>query len=288
VIRDTEGYDVNSHLYPWFTTKGSGTSRRDVLAQKDAVRVKSCWSGMAAYEATPFLRNEVLEYKPLVQQYPTSEVSASDGKPQRYTPTANLLEHHTPLRFRSQPDLLEESSECCLFNADLLARHPDREPQVYVNPYVRVAYDYKTWHLQPWFQRIERISIPVQWIISKAGFKFPINPRRAETPGMKSTQRRRVYDKAVLNGEVLDRQLNITSADFDGSMLAGRWTETTEIALPGGYCAIRSLFFMVRDLKSAYAEREGKNWANLSINERWPVIQHAWNSAFPSFAVQVP
>lgn len=49
--RDLEGYDMGTPFYPWFTGAGKAESRKDVLNQKDAVRVKSCWGGMVAFEA---------------------------------------------------------------------------------------------------------------------------------------------------------------------------------------------------------------------------------------------
>jgi hypothetical protein len=52
--RDAEGYDMGVPFYPWFTNAGNATSRKDVLRQTDAVRVKSCWGGMVAFEAKWF------------------------------------------------------------------------------------------------------------------------------------------------------------------------------------------------------------------------------------------
>ncbi|OOF98230.1 glycosyltransferase family 69 protein, partial [Aspergillus carbonarius ITEM 5010] len=43
--RDSEGYSLGVPFFPWFSDSGSGQSRRDVLAGKDAVPVRSCWGG---------------------------------------------------------------------------------------------------------------------------------------------------------------------------------------------------------------------------------------------------
>ena len=41
--RDLEGYSMGLPIYPWFSSAGKAQSRQDVLDQKDAVRVRSCW-----------------------------------------------------------------------------------------------------------------------------------------------------------------------------------------------------------------------------------------------------
>jgi hypothetical protein len=52
--RDSQGFDMGVMFFPWFAGAGSATSRRGVTAQKDAVTVKSCWGGVAAFEAKWF------------------------------------------------------------------------------------------------------------------------------------------------------------------------------------------------------------------------------------------
>jgi hypothetical protein len=54
--RDTEGYSLGVPIFPWFANVGQAISRKDVLAGKDRVRVKSCWGGMVA--STLGVRNE--------------------------------------------------------------------------------------------------------------------------------------------------------------------------------------------------------------------------------------
>src|SRR5450432_3306370 len=51
VTRDLEGYSMGVPFYPILSNTGKAQSRSDILSQKDAVRVKSCWSGMIAMQA---------------------------------------------------------------------------------------------------------------------------------------------------------------------------------------------------------------------------------------------
>ncbi|KAH0007515.1 hypothetical protein KCU72_g15986, partial [Aureobasidium melanogenum] len=44
--RDYQGNRIGVPIYPWFSGADDSNSRRDVLDQKDAVRVRSCWGGM--------------------------------------------------------------------------------------------------------------------------------------------------------------------------------------------------------------------------------------------------
>jgi hypothetical protein len=56
--RDLEGYSMGLPFFPWFSNPGSGQSRKDVLAGKDAVPVRSCWGGMVAFDAQFFQPGE--------------------------------------------------------------------------------------------------------------------------------------------------------------------------------------------------------------------------------------
>jgi Cryptococcal mannosyltransferase 1 len=102
VMRDTQHRRVsNQAQYPYF---GTG-STRDALVRGDPTPVTSCWNGMAAFDAKPFL---------------------APGK---------------PLRFRAIDDSFAqrhvEASECCLIHVD----NPETTRRgVWVNPQVRVAY----------------------------------------------------------------------------------------------------------------------------------------------------
>lgn len=142
--RDAAGFSMGVPFFPWFTGSGNGISRRDVLQGKDSVRVRSCWGGMAAFDAKPFLGSK-------------------------------------PLRFRATNDLYWDASECCLVNADLVG---DSSPQgesdygVYMNPYVRVAYSEKTLKWLHTTRRFERLyTIPHMVLNRLVGLPWH-NPRR--------------------------------------------------------------------------------------------------------------
>ncbi|KAL4815240.1 cryptococcal mannosyltransferase 1-domain-containing protein [Aspergillus spinulosporus] len=126
--RDLEGYSMGLPFFPWFSTSGSGRSRTDVLAGKDAVPVRSCWGGMVAFDAQ-FFQN-------------------STG------PIVDVAGDTTPARFRAlrDEDLFWDGSECCLIHADIqkplhLNGEDDKaqaETGIYMNPFVRVSYDTAT------------------------------------------------------------------------------------------------------------------------------------------------
>ncbi|RAL11779.1 glycosyltransferase family 69 protein [Aspergillus homomorphus CBS 101889] len=100
-LRDSLGDEHVMQTWPYFRSAAS----RNALMNMEPVPVRSCWNGMVAMPAAPF-------------------VSA------------------TPLRFRAVPDSLAlshlEGSECCLIHADnpLSQAHG-----VYLNPHVRVGYN---------------------------------------------------------------------------------------------------------------------------------------------------
>jgi len=95
--RDLEGYEMGMQFFPWFANVGDAASRQDVMAQKDAVRVRSCWGGMTAFEASWF-------QKPLVDK--------SSGKTSK-TSVATIPS--SPLRFRYEEDPFWEASEVYIF-----------------------------------------------------------------------------------------------------------------------------------------------------------------------------
>ena len=150
--RDMEGYSMGVPFFPWFTDSGKAISRKDVLAGKDAVRVKSCWGGMVAFDAKPFQAVQ-------------------------------------PLRFRATLDLYWDASECCLIHADLMKPITVNEDGnfvgVYMNPFVRVAYGKWTLGWLHFTRRFERLyTIPHTIINHLVGLPW-LNPRRTEEPGAK-------------------------------------------------------------------------------------------------------
>ncbi|KAG0135435.1 cryptococcal mannosyltransferase 1-domain-containing protein [Tuber indicum] len=128
-LRDINGRPAASLSYPFFA---SGPSR-DALLANLPVPVRSCWNGMVAFDAAPFL------------------------------PPSNL-------RFRGVSDSLAkwhvEGSECCLVHYD----NPVSDKGVWLNPNVRVAYKAKGWELVRrgvgWPGRWERVRGGVVGVVT--------------------------------------------------------------------------------------------------------------------------
>lgn len=165
--RDFEGYSMGVPFFPWFSKAGQALSRSDVLRGTDAVRVKSCWSGMIAFDGKYF-------QEALLQKHKRTE-EAKELETRKTAKTA-------PLRFRSSQDPGRESSECCLIHADLAALQIDfdasNDTGIYQNPFIRVAYSKGTlWWLRT-TRRFERLfTLPhdlIDWIAGMPRF----NPLR--------------------------------------------------------------------------------------------------------------
>lgn len=157
--RDTGAFETGVIFYPWFTDAGDATSRNDVLSQTDAVRVKSCWSGMVAFDARWF-------------QY--SHVEGAD--------TTNV---QLPLKFRAEHDRYWDASECCLVHADLAALTSpiDDKRGIYMNPYIRVAYFKQVLDWLWVTRRVERLYSPLQKVVNWVAGRPRYNPRRLDEPG---------------------------------------------------------------------------------------------------------
>ncbi|KAL9092962.1 MAG: hypothetical protein Q9159_000586 [Coniocarpon cinnabarinum] len=212
--RDAEGRQLGIPLFPWFANAGAGKSRADVLRQLDAVEVKACWGGMAAFDAS-FFQAEISQ-EPLVT-------------------------------FRAEQDLFHESSECCLIHADLIEKEHDstsvRETstQIFVNPYIRTAYEQTTFHWLWLGRRVERIFPSIHRLITHlAGLPF-FNALRDVRPGDQITQ-------------ILFHQ--------EGSS-EGQWQVETASANPGSYCAVVNL--MVRRLGQ---DSQKINWETIGPEGR--------------------
>jgi hypothetical protein len=150
--RDLEGYGIGLPFYPWFTTAGKAQSRQDVLEGRDAVRVRSCWGGMVAFDA-------------------------------------KFFQDPDPVRFRADSEIFWDASECCIIHADLRDAIPTLEGShssgSYMNPFVRVAYDARS-HSWLWTtRRFEKLYPFIHNILSHL-VGFPrYNPRRTELSGQK-------------------------------------------------------------------------------------------------------
>lgn len=158
--RDLEGYSMGLPLYPWFSSAGNAQSRKDVFEQKDAVRVKSCWGGMVAFDAKFF-------------QPSPDEVDDLD--------VAGVVhgQNFTGFRFRAEEDLFWDAAECCLIQADI--QKPDKiDTGIYMNPYIRVAYETTTLSWLGWSRRIDRLYTLLQYVTNILAGLPHYNPRRDE------------------------------------------------------------------------------------------------------------
>ncbi|CAI7660629.1 unnamed protein product [Penicillium crustosum] len=137
-LRDSKGHEPIMQTWPYFSSAAS----RHAMKNMSPVPVTSCWNGMVAMSASPFIASP-------------------------------------PLRFRGIPDSLAkyhlEGSECCLIHTD----NPlSVEKGVYLNPLVRVGYSgaaYKA--IQPmmnwlsvkriiqglWVNRLRRLGV-TSWL----------------------------------------------------------------------------------------------------------------------------
>ncbi|KAL8710623.1 MAG: hypothetical protein Q9220_004847 [cf. Caloplaca sp. 1 TL-2023] len=231
-LRDFEGYESGIPFFPWFTDAGQGASRKDVLAQKDAVRVRSCWGGMVAFEAKWF-------------QAPESSPAANGSL--GYVADADFVS--SPLRFRFESDPFWEASECCLIHADLTYLRYGHDTSdvsgIFMNPYVRVAYDQSTLRWLPYTRRVERLYSWIHTILNHAVGLPEHNPRRLEQPGDKVAEQVWQYDHDSVHSDHHPK---------------GSYQQLERIAGTGRFCGIRRLM-VIRENPS----RGQKNWENVPL-----------------------
>ena len=165
-------------FFPWYSDAGRGLSRQDVLDGKDAVRVKSCWGGMVAFDASylqaPFslAANETSEAR---------NILFSDNEEDGAVSEVKAWDPSHPIRFRAEPALDWDASECCLIHADLIEatrNSTSDDTGIYQNPFVRVAYSSRTLWWLSFTRRFERLyTLPQNIINHVVGLPWP-NPRR--------------------------------------------------------------------------------------------------------------
>ncbi|KAI9013760.1 cryptococcal mannosyltransferase 1-domain-containing protein [Phycomyces nitens] len=114
--RDADEGWVGSGNYPYFSHKPS----RKLLYEESPIPVYSCWNGMIALNAKPFIENKI-SFRAIIPQEPSPPV---------------------------------EASECCLVHTDLRSLNYTR---IYINPRIKVAYD--TFHYW-YARRIIRLLQP--------------------------------------------------------------------------------------------------------------------------------
>ncbi|THY80250.1 hypothetical protein D6C93_09991 [Aureobasidium pullulans] len=229
--RDADGYEVGAAIFPWFSNAGSGRSRQDILSQSEIVRVKSCWSGMVAFEAKWFQPEKLI-----------SELGDFDNPGQ------------TGLGFRYEPEDYWDASECCLINADLALRSADLsengETGIYINPYVRVAYSRGALAWLPYIKLFERLLTPTQLLLTSIAGLPRHNPRRLEQPGDTVTDQVWIWD---------DDTANIRKAiqNQDTRLADGSYENITRTASSGGFCGHRKQSVMIQR-----SDGVGKGWAS--------------------------
>lgn len=219
--RDHEGYGIGLPIFPFFTTAGHGLSRRDVMVGSDAVRVRSCWGGMVAFDARYF------------QQHPSlADVPATAGSegPKNMTP---------PFEFRAEDDLYWDASECCLIHADIQSTDTS-DSEIYINPYIRVAYDKRTLSWLGVSRRFERALSPVHYVLTKIVGMPWYNPRRSE----------RAWDQVEEKVWVADPQ----------TPAGGSFQVATRTASHSGFCGRPALQVLKKDITS-----KGKNWEFIPV-----------------------
>ena len=234
--RDAEGQSLGVPFFPFFTSARNGISRRDMLSGTDAVRVKSCWGGMVAFEAKWFMIQQKQDEAKKMTKLKGNATKAV--QPKMTSPYVS---------FRASREIMWEASECCLVHADLsalTAQHPDEweNPEnfdhgIYINPYIRVAYDVRTHSWLEFTRRFERLYPVVQnfvnWMVSRP----PYQPRISDEPGQKVFRREWVFDgpetdsanRTQLSGPELMREIT----NF------GHWEGVEATAEPGGFCGGR-------------------------------------------------
>lgn len=230
--RDAEGFSNGIPIYPIFSTAGRGLSRADMLAQKDAVRVSGCWSGMVAMQAR-YVQN-------LDASLPTPTFQAVGA---HVIDPAHPVPVEAPVRFRHEPEVFFDACECCLFLADVstAARKDGAVDQgVFVNPYVRVAYD--EWVLR-WLHRAkrwERLLVIPQRLISWFSALPRNNPYRE-----------------VQEGEAFVEEI----------WREDHWELVNRTGRSGLFCAVREMQLIIEEARTG-----DKNWRNYPM----PPGQHLW------------
>lgn len=222
-VSDLHGFTLGIPFYPWFKSVGSGESRRDVLEQKDAVRIRSCWGGMVAFDAQYFQLDEA-------QKNSAENPSSTDMQPAK-----------RPVRFRALDDMYWEGSECCLIHADIQDNFTDvdtiTDTGIYLNPYIRVAYDTHTLSWLALTRRFERLYSVPHWIANTVLGASPSRPRREETGAREAFVRVWQADAASSQG--------------------GYWTDSRQPGDNGAFCAGRGIQVLVQNRSMS---KGGKGW----------------------------
>ncbi|KAL3488942.1 cryptococcal mannosyltransferase 1-domain-containing protein [Aspergillus germanicus] len=240
--RDLEGYSMGVPFFPWFSDAGDARSRNDVLAGKDAVPVKSCWGGMVAFDARFFQRDN----------------QSNDDTAESTTKGMETAGPTTPARFRAlnDTDLFWDASECCLIHADIqrpppphpessssstspeIKSTPAPETGIYINPFVRVAYDPYTLSWLATTRRVEKLYSLIHNIVNHLVGMPWFNARREELPG-------EIYHDTVF-----------VPAEEEGGV--GSFKSRERVGRHDGFCGRAGLQVVVP--REGEGEAGGKGW----------------------------
>jgi hypothetical protein len=211
VTRDLEGYSMGLPFYPIFSNAGKAQSRSHMLSQSDAVPVKSCWSGMLAVQAR-YIQSTAKSIPDGFQDIGSHTINPK--LPRKVT---------APIRFRAEPELFFDACECCLFIADLLqvAKNAHDETGIYINPFIRVAYDQKVLAWLPITRRFERLFSWPHRLVTAFSSLPTFNPHRT-----------------VEEGDTFEEEVWRQDMNLPGN---GSWHLTQRTARNGLYCGVREM-----------------------------------------------
>ncbi|KAK4195196.1 cryptococcal mannosyltransferase 1-domain-containing protein [Triangularia verruculosa] len=264
-MRDADGYASYQAIYPFFGGRGRGLSRRDVLDNKDAVRVKSCWGGMMAMQAKYVQNNG--EERPEGKEWEEGVLAGHVIDPEN-----NTVVMAPPVRFRHEPGVFYDACECCLFSADLTqaARKvgdlPDgskmmrgSESGIFVNPYVRVAYEEAVFKMIHWVRPWEKLIRVIYDLQYKYFEPVVQNPWRTVDEGEE-------FEEEVWNGS--------------------EWEVRTHVGRPGLFCGVREMQVLRLGGKR---HKHGGNWVNtrmppgqkMSFRSEWAqTLSKGWREEY--------
>lgn len=287
--RDAEGFSIGVPLFPWFAAEGEAVSRDDVLAGRDAVRVKSCWGGMVAFDGRYFQSGFEggVESVSEGNHDETQNSAAGSGKK-----VDGMGRPEIPLLFRSEAEPFWDSSECCLIHADIMSlpsfpsissgksgQDDSFDTGIYLNPYVRTAYSASAYTYIPVAKRFERLFSPLQRILNYFAHMPRYNYRREEKEGMLvpdklwiSTHSNMTVEESialaiggpepthVLGNKTSGLEKRATLGEAKGKEYWGNegyYVTFNRTARRGGYCGVRQLLVLKE------GATEGGNWDNL-------------------------
>jgi hypothetical protein len=114
-----------------------------------------------------------------------------------------------------------------------------------MNPYVRTAYDPKTFRWLAWTRRPERLYSLIHGIVSRIGGMPSQNPRRLEQPGDEVIEKVWKYD--VLNPSKT-------------GVPKGSYYDVKRVAAPGRFCGKRQL-----QVLNEGARKDEDNWRRIEL-----------------------